>query len=122
MLCFAVIAATIACNSNNNNSTVTAQMPASEIANGEALFKANCASCHKPVEPYVGPALKGVANRWPSKALLYEFVRNSQEVISRNDYAKKLYMEYKESPMLPFPQLTDADIDAILKYCDTYKP
>ncbi len=90
------------------------------LANGETLFKANCASCHKPNERYVGPALQGAVNRWESKELLYAFVRNSQEVISRNAYAKKLYDEYKQSPMLPYPNLTDKDIDDILRYCQTY--
>ena len=90
------------------------------IAKGETLFKANCASCHKPNERYVGPALQGVVSRWESKELLYAFVRNSQEVISRNAYAKKLYEEYKQSPMLPYPNLKDTDIDDILRYCETY--
>ena len=88
--------------------------------NGETLFKANCASCHKPNERYVGPALQGVVSRWESKELLYAFVRNSQEVISRNTYAKKLYEEYKQSPMLPYPNLKDQDIDDILRYCQNY--
>jgi cytochrome c551/c552 len=26
---------------------------------GEKLFKDNCANCHKPLEDYTGPALKG---------------------------------------------------------------
>ncbi|MCY7291795.1 MAG: cytochrome c [Ferruginibacter sp.] len=90
------------------------------IVKGETLFKANCASCHKPNEKYVGPALEGVAKRWESKELLYAFIRNSQEVISRNAYAKKLYDEYKQSPMLPYPNLKDKDIDDILLYCNTY--
>ena len=88
--------------------------------NGETLFKANCASCHKPNEKYVGPALQGAASRWESRELLYAFVRNSQEVISRNAYAKKLYDEYNQSPMLPYPNLTDNDIKDILSYCETY--
>ncbi len=88
--------------------------------NGETLFKNNCASCHKPNEKYVGPALQGAANRWESRELLYAFVRNSQEVINRNAYAKKLYDEYKQSPMLPYPNLTDNDIRDILSYCETY--
>lgn len=90
------------------------------LANGETLFKANCASCHKPNERYVGPALQGVVSRWESKELLYAFVRNSQEVIARNTYAKKLYDEYKQSPMLPYPNLKDQDIDDILRYCQNY--
>jgi cytochrome c2 len=91
------------------------------ITNGEILFKANCATCHKPAEKFIGPALQGVTKRWESKALLYDFVRNSQEVISRNAYAKNLIEEYKQSPMLPYLKLTDEDIHGILKYCDSYK-
>ena len=90
------------------------------LVNGETLFKAHCASCHKPNEKYVGPALQGVTTRWESKELLNAFVRNSQEVISRNAYAKKLYNEYNQSPMLPYPNLTDKDIDDILRYCQNY--
>ena len=90
------------------------------ILHGETLFKANCASCHKPNEKYVGPALQGVGSRWESKELLYAFVRNPQEIISRNAYAKKLYDEYNQNPMLPYPNLTDKDIDDILRYCQTY--
>jgi cytochrome c2 len=89
--------------------------------NGEILFKANCANCHKAAEKFVGPSLQGVIKRWESKELLYDFVRNSQEVIARNTYAKKLFEEYKQSPMMPYPQLKDEEIQGILDYCDTYK-
>jgi cytochrome c2 len=88
--------------------------------NGETLFKANCAACHKPNEKYVGPALQGAVNRWENKELLYAFVKNSQEVIARNAYAKKLFEEYKQSPMLPYPNLSNKDIDDILRYCEAY--
>jgi len=107
-------------NSADNNTANTEHSIAVTNTNGENLFKANCASCHKPNERYVGPALQGVVSRWESKELLYAFVRNSQEVISRNAYAKKLYEEYKQSPMLPYPNLKDQDIDDILRYCQNY--
>ena len=112
----------ISCNNNSadNKTTNTESSVAVANTNGETLFKANCASCHKPNERYVGPALQGVVSRWESKELLYAFVRNSQEVISRNAYAKKLYDEYKQSPMLPYPNLKDQDIDDILRYCQNY--
>ena len=112
----------ISCNNNSagNKTTNTENSVAVANTNGENLFKANCASCHKPNERYVGPALQGVLSRWKNKELLYAFVRNSQEVISRDDYAKKLYEEYKQSPMLPYPNLKDSDIDNILSYCQNY--
>jgi cytochrome c2 len=106
---------------NNSNENATQENISTANINGETLFKANCASCHKPGENYVGPALQGVTKRWESKALLYDFVRNSQEVIARNAYAKKLFEEYKQSPMLPYPQLKDEDIQSILDYCEAYK-
>ena len=117
-LCFVLFAA---CNTSSKEKKEELKKTIDVgIANGETLFKANCASCHKPKERYVGPALQGVVSRWESKELLYAFVRNSQEVISRNAYAKKLYEEYKQSPMLPYPNLKDQDIDDILRYCETY--
>lgn len=122
-LFFVLAVIIVGCNNNAaDNNLMNVEKPAVVAnTNGEELFKANCASCHKPNENYVGPALQGVASRWESKELLYAFVRNSQEVITRNAYAKKLYEEYKQSPMLPYPNLTDKDIDDILSYCENYK-
>ena len=118
VLCIIFLAA---CNNGSNVGTEpTINTVDAGILHGETLFKANCASCHKPNEKYVGPALQGAANRWESRELLYAFVRNSQEIISRNAYAKKLYDEYNQSPMLPYPNLTDDDIKDILVYCETY--
>lgn len=87
--------------------------------NGEMLFKVNCSQCHQPKKDFVGPSLAGVDKRWKNKALLYDFVRNSTEVIRRDEYAAALYKKWNESPMLPFPELSDEDIAQILTYCDT---
>ena len=106
--------------SSENNTPIQENTVAKTNSNGETLFKANCSSCHKPNEKYVGPALQGALGRWESKELLYAFVRNSQEVISRNAYAKKLYEDYKQSPMLPYPNLKDKDIDDILHYAENF--
>ena len=107
-------------NASEKNKQEKKETTVAVNSNGETLFKANCTSCHKPNEKYVGPALQGAASRWESRELLYAFVRNPQQVISRNAYAKKLYNEYKQSPMLPYPNLTDNDIKDILSYCETY--
>jgi mono/diheme cytochrome c family protein len=112
-----------ACNNTSEKSNEEFKKTEVEITktDGEVLFKASCATCHKPNEKLVGPALQGVTKRWESKELLYDFVRNSQEVIGRNAYAKKLFKEYNQSPMMPYPQLTDEDIQGILDYCDAWK-
>jgi cytochrome c551/c552 len=91
-------------------------------ARGQALFfgKAQCASCHKPDVDMTGPALKGALSRWPDKQTLYDFIRNPTNVIQRDKYALALYEKWNRANMLPFPHLTDAEIDAILSYCDSY--
>ena len=89
-------------------------LPAS--VSGEILFKRNCSQCHLPTKDFIGPSLAGVEGRWKSQELLYKFIKNSQEVIKTDPYAKELFIKWKELPMLPYPNLTNADIDAILAY------
>ena len=116
-LCFACL---WSCREGNSTSGKGTQVKG--VNPGETLFQSNCANCHKPDMDFVGPALKGTTQRWKDKALLYEYVRNAQAVIAKDDYAAALFKKWNQAAMLPFPNLTDADIDAILNYCDTYKP
>ncbi len=105
---------TAACNGDDKK----VDAPVTAADNGKELFVANCSICHKQDADYVGPALKNVSSRWASKTLLYDFIKNSADVIPRNEYAKQLFLKHKESPMPAFTQLSDADIDAILTYCN----
>jgi mono/diheme cytochrome c family protein len=104
----------VGCNNqketNINTTESSVDMP------GEQLFRTNCSQCHLPNKDFVGPALAGVESRWKSKELLYEFIKNSQAVINKDEYAKALFIKWKQTAMLPYPQLSDADIDAILSY------
>lgn len=90
-------------------------------ADGEALFKANCASCHKPLEKYVGPALKGAREREPTKDWVYKWVANTTSMVNTDPYAKKLKDEMGGVVMTAFPDLPKADIDAILDWADKYQ-
>jgi cytochrome c553 len=91
---------------------------------GHALFQSNCASCHNPFKVVTGPALKGVTERIPDKKLLHAWIHNNQAVLQTgNPYFTKLYNEYNKTPMTVFgSQLSDADIDAIVKYVETAQP
>ena len=94
---------------------------AQDAVKGKALFTANCASCHHPIKQITGPALKGVTERVPDKALLHAWIHNNAKVLaSGNPYFNALYSQYKTSMSL-FPSLSDADIDDILKYVETYQ-
>lgn len=84
---------------------------------GKQLFNQKCASCHAIDKKLVGPALKGVEDRWPEKAQLYAWIRNSAAVVkSGYPRAVEVYNEYNKVQMTAFPELKDADIDAILAY------
>jgi mono/diheme cytochrome c family protein len=85
---------------------------------GEQLFKVKCQQCHMANQDFAAPALAGVNSRWKDQELLYDFVRNSQEVIQRNDYAAKLFETWKQAPMLPYPELTNTEIQAVFDYCN----
>lgn len=87
---------------------------------GKALFQANCASCHNPLKDATGPALKGMDERVPSKEWLYKWVHNSAAVIASGDkYANELYNKWNKTAMTSFPNLTEADIDAIVVYVNS---
>jgi hypothetical protein len=89
-------------------------------ADGEALFKANCASCHKPDVHYVGPALQGARKREPSPGWVYKWVANASSMANTDPYAMKLKAESGGVIMTSFPDLKKDEIDAILDYADAY--
>lgn len=120
-LYFSIALLALSCNSNEQQPAATGgNSSASTTKNeaGEHLFKVNCIQCHLPARDFAAPALAGVEKRWSDKKLLYDFVRNSQEVIKKDKYAADLFTKWKQAPMLPFPKLSDTDIDNILDYCN----
>ena len=90
---------------------------------GKALFSQNCAACHAIDKKLTGPALLGVQDRWTDQKKLYSWIRNNQAFLKTGDaYANNLYNEYNKTAMNLFPNLTDAEIGAILKYIKEWKP
>jgi cytochrome c2 len=88
---------------------------------GKTLFQANCATCHNPIKQVTGPALKGVTERVPDKKLLYSWIKNNASVLaSGNKYFNDLFNQFSKTPMNLFPGLSDPEINAILKYVETY--
>ena len=91
---------------------------------GEKLFKANCASCHKIDKKLVGPALQGARERWEDEANLMSWVKNSQGYLEDNSgdgYASKLFAEYNNS-IMPAQAVSDEEVVAILDYVDAWQP
>ena len=88
-------------------------------ADGEALFKANCANCHKPLEDYTGPKLQGARQREPSPEWAYKWINNVNSMLESDPYAKGLLAKYG-SRMTQFALAKD-DMKAILDYVDAFK-
>lgn len=87
-----------------------------DVAAGEDLFKANCAACHKLDKKAVGPALRGVSDKY-DRDWMYKWIQNSQALIGAGDpLAVKLFEENNKSVMTAFPALSETDIDNILAY------
>ena len=89
---------------------------------GEALFNANCKSCHYATsEKLIGPGLQGIEKR-RNRAWLYPWIKNSSAVIKSGDaYAVNIYNEYNKTAMTA-QNLSNAEIDAVLDYIKKYVP
>jgi mono/diheme cytochrome c family protein len=89
---------------------------AAAIAEGDALFKNNCAQCHAVNDKVVGPALAGISKR-RSIGWLIPWVKNSSKVIATGDeYAVKLFEDNGKQQMPAFPQLSDKQIKSIIAW------
>nr|WP_311394703.1 c-type cytochrome [Candidatus Ornithobacterium hominis] len=95
-------------------------------AKGESLYNANCAACHALDKRMVGPALGGILERLQQEQglgrdWLHSWIKDNAALRESGDeYAIKVYEEYNQIAMMPFPQLSEQDIDDILAY--TSKP
>ncbi len=97
----------------------TTAMFAQDAAEGETLFKNNCAACHASTdEILVGPGLKGISERRPIEWIV-KWVHNPQAVIASGDkYANDLYNKFNKAAMTPYPNFSEAQIKGIVAYID----
>lgn len=88
---------------------------------GEALFKANCGSCHNPIKDLTGPKLKGTKAKWEKAGDdIYAWVNNPQ---AQYDAGVKsaLAIQYSPGGMAGIA-VSKEEIDAIFAYADAYEP
>ncbi len=88
---------------------------------GKTLFQNNCVACHAVTDAVqVGPGLKGIEQRVPSKEWLYKWIKNSSAVVASGDaYGNQIFNKFNKLQMQSFPDLANEDIDAILKYINS---
>ena len=93
--------------------------------NGENLFTAKCNTCHILGKKSTGPDLIGVKQKWIDAGegdLLYDWVKNSEEVIKSGQSKQAKEIE-AFSPTVMTPQdVSNEDIDAIFEYIDNWVP
>jgi mono/diheme cytochrome c family protein len=91
---------------------------AQSVEEGEKLYKANCVSCHQMDKKVIGPALRGVNDKYSQEWLL-KWIKNSAELIASGDPdAIAIYEEYNKSPMTAFTYLSDEEVLSILEYIE----
>jgi mono/diheme cytochrome c family protein len=99
---------------------------AADYANGEAIFNAKCAACHKPTaEVNAAPGLEGVTERWAGKEeLLYLWIQNPNAALATgDDYVKSMVAKWKPKfGMMAAQNVTNEEIDDILEYVVNYAP
>lgn len=91
---------------------------------GKQLFQQNCASCHAMDKVLTGPALSGVADRWPDEKMLHSWIKNNQKVLASGfPYAVNLFNQFNKTNMPVFEgSLSDQQITSIIDYLKNYKP
>ncbi len=83
------------------------------VAEGEALFKAKCSSCHKPMKKYVGPAPKGILDRRNPEWIM-NMILDPEKMVREDPVAKELLTRYL-APMAN-QSLTEDEARKILEY------
>ena len=98
--------------------TISISASAQNAEEGEKLYKANCTACHHIDNKLIGPALRGVSDKY-SEEWLIKWIKNSAEMIAAGDPdAIAIWEEYNKSPMTAFPYFSDDDVRNILAYIE----
>ena len=91
-----------------------------DAGKGQALFQANCTSCHKIDVRVTGPALGPQLVSETDDKFLIKWIQNNQALIAaKNPKAVTIYNQYQQTNMSVFPQLSDGDVTNIIAYVRT---
>lgn len=87
----------------------------SDVANGEKLYKANCAACHKLDKKLIGPALKGITEKREQEWLI-AWIKDNNALVASGDKLAKEVQDSNPAVMIAYPQFSDQDVIDILEY------
>jgi cytochrome c2 len=88
---------------------------------GKKIFNQKCATCHSLTKDITGPALAGIEERgpWSDRKKLYAWIHNPAGFMANDSYTQALKDKFHGIIMTGFPDLTEAEIDAIVTYINT---
>ncbi|MFT3948953.1 MAG: c-type cytochrome [Agriterribacter sp.] len=91
---------------------------------GKTIFNQKCATCHSLTKDITGPALSGLEERgpWSDRKKLYAWIHNPAGFMASDPYTQGLKEKFHGVVMTGFPDLTEAQIDAIVTYINTPPP
>lgn len=92
---------------NNNSNT-----------KGKLLFEQNCQSCHLPTKALTAPPFQRI-RQYKGQNWVYKIVKNNAAFYGKDERIIELTQKYKTG-MTGFPNLSNADIDAICDYVDSF--
>lgn len=85
------------------------------VARGKDVFKANCAACHKMEGKLIGPELFKIGDKRDAD-WLKAWIKDNNALVASGDKLAKEVADSNPAVMTPFPQLSDQDLDDLLKY------
>lgn len=91
-------------------------------AQGDALFKAKCATCHQVFKDGTGPKLFEVRQKWEEggagDGAIFQWVNNWENAVATDDYANSV-SAWSPSAMSTFPDLSEEQITSIFDWVDS---
>lgn len=90
---------------------------------GKAIFQAKCASCHIMGKGFTGPDLQGILSKWENKDQVKTWILNWEKAVKAGIPRAVEIQSYAASAMQVFEgQITDAELEAVIKYVDEWTP
>lgn len=115
LLVIGILASSLSYGAEDTTAAEVAAAPASaETGAGEAIFEANCRSCHSFEQDMTGPALKGVVAR-QGNAWLTSWIDNPQKIINSGD-KHAVEMKAKYGSVMPSLGLSKDEIAQVIEY------
>lgn len=91
---------------------------------GQAIFRSKCAQCHIMGKDATGPNLVGVIDRWDGHVdQIHVWIKSWSNAVKAGYPRAKEVVSFSQSEMTQFEgAITDAEIDAVLKYVNDWTP